>query len=240
MRHGKNGLKNLKLVCFISKMAVINTIIILVFLLSFSSIFCITPQSPVTNLRKSANEVQNCSKSNPGPYKSKRGPYNLQVFCLVGFVFFWVFLLKWSNCPLDVMTVEEWISTLFVQVWVHTHNTVSPCCAYLPTASGNLQSLTSHFRELWPCFFQVSTSVRVVHNPQQAGKPLLATRSPAVLDVAGCSVPWLHLPTEDASRTGVNILGGPKAVLADMHLHEWQTDRCLESRKEMREAEGKI
>lgn len=100
--------------------------------------------------------------------------------------------------------------------------------------------LWSVFLENFGHFLLVSTSVRVVHNPQQEGKPMLATRSPAVLDVASCSVPWLPLPTEDASRTGANVLGGPKAMLADTHPCKWQTDRCLESRRELREAEGKI
>lgn len=37
------------------------------------------------------------------------------------------------------MTLEEQSSGLFVPARVHTHNTISPCCAYLPAVSGNLQ-----------------------------------------------------------------------------------------------------
>lgn len=57
--------------------------------------------------------------------------------------------------------------------------------------------------------------MRVIHNLQQEGRVVLAAWRAAVPDVASYSVPRLPLPTGDASRTRANVLGGPKATLAD-------------------------
>lgn len=49
---------------------------------------------------------------------------------------------------------------------------------------------------------------------------MLAARRAADSDGTGCSVPQLPLPTGDARTTKANVPGGPKATLADMHLHK--------------------